>query len=168
MPNRAMSNRGPPTAIISIAQHASPNCAGHSEFLRAMLSILATVVSRMPSGSFSSSPMSSVPLESAAPPHVGVDDEDGEDEHDHLDEAEHAELVEGHRPRVEEDDLDVEDDEEHRRQVVLHRELVALERLRCRLDAALVRRDLGAVVALRPRQRAGDHREDREAGAEDE
>src|SRR3954451_7672131 len=86
IPNRAMSKRGPPTAIISIAQHARPNCAGHSEFLRAMLSILATVVSRMPSGSFSSRPMCvpSVPVEAAATPHIGVDDEDGEDEQDHL------------------------------------------------------------------------------------
>ena len=34
MPNRAMSNRGPAVAIISIAQHARPNVAGHSEPLR--------------------------------------------------------------------------------------------------------------------------------------
>jgi hypothetical protein len=33
--------------------------------------------------------------------------------------AEHAEPVEVHGQRVEEDDLDVEDDEEHRRQVVV-------------------------------------------------
>src|SRR4051795_13101566 len=138
MPKRAMSNRGPPTAIISIAQQASPNCAGHSEFLRAMLSILATVVSRMPSGSFSSRPMS-VPVEPAATPHIGVDDEHREDEHDHLDQPEHPELVERDRPGVEEDDLDVEDDEQHRGEVVLHRKLVAAKGLCRRLDAALVR-----------------------------
>ena len=34
MPNRAMSNRGPAVAIISIAQQANPNVAGHNEFLR--------------------------------------------------------------------------------------------------------------------------------------
>lgn len=34
MPNRAMSNLGPAVAIISIAQQANPNVAGHSEFLR--------------------------------------------------------------------------------------------------------------------------------------
>src|SRR5947209_11456455 len=106
MPNRAMSNRGPPTAIISIAQQARPNCAGHSEFFRAMLSIFATDVSSTPLGSFSSRPMVSVPVEPAATPDVGVDDEHREDEHHHLDKTEHAELVEGDRPRVEEDDLD--------------------------------------------------------------
>src|SRR4051812_49507996 len=109
MPKRAMSNRGPPTAIISIAQQASPNCAGHSEFFRAMLSIFATVVSSTPLGSFSSRPMS-VPVETAATPHVGEDDENGEDEHQHLDQAEQPEFVERHRPWVEEDYFDVEDD----------------------------------------------------------
>ena len=34
MPKRAMSNRGPAVAIISMAQQASPNVAGHSEPLR--------------------------------------------------------------------------------------------------------------------------------------
>ncbi|CPA26343.1 Uncharacterised protein [Mycobacterium tuberculosis] len=34
IPNRAMSNLGPAVAIISIAQHANPNVAGHREFLR--------------------------------------------------------------------------------------------------------------------------------------
>ena len=34
MPNRAMSYLGPPTAIISIAQQASPKVAGHTELLR--------------------------------------------------------------------------------------------------------------------------------------
>src|SRR5438045_9707097 len=111
MPNRAMSKRGPPTAIISIAQQASPNCAGHREFFRAMLSIFATLVSSTPLGSFSSRPMS-VPVEAAATPHVGVDDEDGEDEQQHLDQAEQPELVESNRPRVQDDDLVVGDDEQ--------------------------------------------------------
>ena len=34
MPKREMSYRGPPVAIISIAQQASPNVTGHSEPLR--------------------------------------------------------------------------------------------------------------------------------------
>jgi hypothetical protein len=34
MPNLAMSKRGPAVAIISMAQQASPNVAGHSEPLR--------------------------------------------------------------------------------------------------------------------------------------
>ena len=61
--------------------------------------------------------------------------------------------VEGHRPRVQEDDLDVEDDEEHRGQVELDREPAAADRLRRRLDAALVRLELGPVVALRADER---------------
>src|SRR3712207_7114425 len=50
----------------------------------------------------------------------------------------HAHGVKGDRPRVEEDDLDVEDDEEHRGDEVLDRELAASHRLRGRLDPALV------------------------------
>ena len=34
MPNREMSKRGPAVAIISMAQQARPNVAGHSEPLR--------------------------------------------------------------------------------------------------------------------------------------
>src|SRR5438270_535856 len=101
MPKRAMLKRGLPTVIISLALHAMPNCAGHTEFFRARLRILATVVSRIPSGSFSSSPIGSVPLQPASTPHIGVDDEDGEDEHQHLDQPEHAEMVEGDGPRIE-------------------------------------------------------------------
>jgi len=56
MPKRAMSNRGLPTAIISIAQQQG-RTARHNEFFRAMLRTFATVVSKMPSGSFSSRPM---------------------------------------------------------------------------------------------------------------
>src|SRR3954468_2681847 len=99
MPNRAMSKRGLPTAIISMAQQARPNCAGQTEFLRARLRSFATVVSRMPSGSFSSSPTGSVPPQPASTPDIGVDDEHGEDEHEHLDQPEHAELGEGNGPR---------------------------------------------------------------------
>ncbi len=70
--------------------------------------------------------------------------------------------VEGDSPGVEEDDLDVEDDEEHRRQVVLHGEPAAGERLVHRLDAALVRVELRAVVAARADVRRSGHREQRE------
>ena len=43
MPKRAMSNRGPAVAIISIAQHASPKVAGHNEFLRKYPASCSTV-----------------------------------------------------------------------------------------------------------------------------
>src|SRR3954471_2388677 len=105
MPKRARSYRPAPEAIISIAQQARPKVAGHSEDLRVQLTSFSTVVSSTPLGSFSSSPMDpfpSVPVESAAAPHVGVRDEDGDDEDDHLDQPEDAERVVGDRPRVEE------------------------------------------------------------------
>src|SRR5436305_15291048 len=107
MPMRAESDRGAPKAIISIAQQARPKVAGHSEDLRVQLTSFSTVVSRTPLGSFSSRPMAgSLPLEAAAPPHVGVGEEDREDEDDSLDQPEDAERVVGDGPRVEEDDLD--------------------------------------------------------------
>src|SRR5262245_24946362 len=94
----------------------------------------------------------SVPLEAAAPPHVYVGDDDRDDEEGHLDEPEdrRIELLERDSPRIEEDDLDIEDDEEHGGQVVLDRKAAAASRLRSRLDAALVRIQLRPVVALRP------------------
>src|SRR5688572_1726788 len=115
-----------------MAQQARPKVAGHSDDLRDQLTTPSTVDSRIPLGSFSSIPMS-VPLQPAAAPDVGVRDEDRADEQDHLDEAEQAELAEGDGPRVEEDDLDVEDDEQHRGQVELDREATAADRLGGRL-----------------------------------
>ncbi len=46
-PNRAMSNRGPPAAIISMAQHARPNPIGQSDDCRAQLSTASTLVVMM-------------------------------------------------------------------------------------------------------------------------
>src|SRR5207245_2592621 len=108
--------------IISMAQQARPNVAGQTELLRAHPATCSTVLSRKPLGSFSSRPISvplqkmrawfeahlspSIPFQAAAPPDVGVRDQNGDDEQHHLDETEPArELVEGHGPRVKEDDL---------------------------------------------------------------
>jgi hypothetical protein len=44
--------------IISMAQHASPNVAGHNEALRVQLTNFSRLVSRIPLGSFSSNAMS--------------------------------------------------------------------------------------------------------------
>src|SRR2546423_1421915 len=161
MPNRARSYRAPPAAIISIAQQASPNVAGQKLALRVQFTSFSTVVSRMPEGSYASMPMS-VPVQTTAPPHIGVRDEHGADEQPHLDEPEQAQGVERHGPRVQEDDLDVEDDEQHRGQVELDREAAAADRLRRRFDAALVRIQLGPVVPVRsgePRRRQREQRE---------
>src|SRR6059058_3737835 len=48
-PKRSRSNRDAPTAIISIAQHASPNVIGHSEFFRAQLIAKSRLVTIRPS-----------------------------------------------------------------------------------------------------------------------
>src|SRR3954452_1599920 len=116
MPKRARSYFGPPVVIISIAQQARPKVAGEKLALRMEPATPSTVVSRTPLGSFSSRPtyLPSVPVQAAPTPDVGVGDEHGGDEDDHLHEAVGPQDVEVHRPRVEEDDLDVEDDEHHR------------------------------------------------------
>src|SRR5699024_3893262 len=94
-----------------------------------------------------------------------------DDEQDHRGEPEQAEFVEVDRPRVQEEDLDAEDDEEHRREIELHREPPAADRLRGGVDAALVRRELGPVEPAWAGQRGDERGEDGEGdgdGAEDE
>src|SRR5689334_16593135 len=92
MPQREKSWRGSPTAISSMLQHASPKVAGHTEARRTAPKSCSTVVRITPLGSFSSSPIPalpylSVPLETTAPPDIGVRDEDGDDEQDHFHET---------------------------------------------------------------------------------
>src|SRR5580765_3455212 len=115
-PKRARSWRASMTAIISIAQQASPNCIGQMALRRAQLITESTVVV----STFSSNRLvrrliargPSCPLERAALPGVEVaDDEDRQEQH-HLDESEQGQLVEEDRPGEEKDRLDVEDDEE--------------------------------------------------------
>src|ERR1700694_4347014 len=84
-----------------------------------------------------------VPLQASLAPDVREGDEQDAHEHEHLDEAEPLELAEEHCPRVEEDGLDVEDDEQHRRQVEADRQ--AADGGRVRDDARLVRRHLAPV-----------------------
>src|SRR5690606_14683157 len=135
MPNRDRSNRDAPAAIISMAQHARPNVTGHSEALRRYPARSSIVVSRNPDGA-SSTPMSppscrappgvaarrrgapcvksssrpSDPVEAAAPPLVHERHGDESKERQHRHQAERRERREVDGPRVEEDDLDVEDD----------------------------------------------------------
>src|SRR5690606_40894161 len=108
MPHRPRSKRGPPAAIISIAQQASPNVAGQTLVLRDQFTSFSTVVSRTPVGTFSSMPMSLLPVQATAPPDVGVRDQDAADEQDHLDHGEQRHPIERNSPGVQEDDLDVE------------------------------------------------------------
>ena len=82
--------------------------------------------------------------------------EQDDEEDQELEEPEPRELVEDHGERVEEDDLDVEEDEEHRREVEADGEALPLRRpLR---DAGLERGRPGAHAALRPRREARSSR----------
>src|SRR5437762_8789583 len=62
----------------------------------------------------SGSPRALLPPEHTSSPDVHAPDQQDGDEHQHLDQAEQSELPEVYGPRVEEDDLDVEQDEQHR------------------------------------------------------
>src|SRR5215470_17590163 len=77
------------------------------------------------------------------------DSQDG-DKDEHLDDAVPAELVQEHSPWIEEDGLDVEDDEEHRRQVEAHRS--ALPGRNLRNNARLVGKQLAPVRLARPEE----------------
>src|SRR3954452_902120 len=62
-PKRSRSKRDAPTAIISIAQHASPNVIGQSEFFLAQLIAKSRLVTIRPSSKrFSIQDMSSAPF----------------------------------------------------------------------------------------------------------
>src|SRR5215475_4959038 len=156
MPKRARSCRGPPAWNSSIAQQARPKVAGHTELLRAYPATFSTVVSKTPLGSFSSRPICLVPLQPAAPPDIRVGDQYRGDEQHHFHQPENPEGIKGDRPRVEEDDLDVEEDEQHRGQVVLDREAATARRLGGGLDAALIGLQLRPVPPFRARQRPCD------------
>src|SRR5690606_1964821 len=167
IPNRPRSYRGAPVAIISMAQHASPKVAGQVLVRRDQFTSFSTLVNRMPLDNFSSMPMS-VPLQTTAAPLVDVRHGHRHHEQRHREETSERELIEGHRPRHQEDHLDVEDDEHHRGQVELDRDPPSTHRLRRRLDAALVRLQLGPVVPARPGDPRDDYRYGRESRGEGE
>src|SRR6266581_3432469 len=203
-PKRAMSTPAVAVEIISMAQQASPNWAGHTELPRPQPITLPTVVvrtfwprlstrssrptaenprreirrSRGPRCGSSSEQRSdrigqlreraaqetreaanpqigpmgaaapatafravrSVPIEASVAPDVRERYEEYAHEHEHLDEAEPLELPHQHRPRIEEDGLDVEDDEKHRGEVEADRQ--PAHRRSLRDDAGLVRSEL--------------------------
>src|SRR5450759_3087507 len=93
-----------------------------------------------------------VPIETSLAPDVSEGDEQDAHEDKHLDEAEPLELPHDHRPRVEEHSLDVEDDEEHRREVEANGE-PAMGRA-VRDDAGLVRGQLRLVRLVRAQHEA--------------
>src|SRR5204862_7378649 len=63
-----------------------------------------------------------IPFQAAAPPDIDVRDQHSDDEKDHLDQAEDAELVEGDRPGIQENDLDAEHEQQHSAQEVHDRQ----------------------------------------------
>src|SRR5215471_4303397 len=171
-PKRARSNRASMTAIISIAQQASPNCIGQIEERRAQLMTESTVVVKTLSSKRLSSPMllrpasgALGPVQGLALPDVEVADHQDHQENEHLDQAEEAELVEHHGPGEEKDRLDVEDDEEHRDQEVTDRE-PGIEGAGLRLHAALVRLGLDRVWPPRLDRPGEDDRPEREGRGE--
>jgi len=104
-----------------------------------------------------------VPIETTTSPYIGVGNEDSDDEEHHLDQAEHAQRLVSHRVRIQEDDFDVEDDEQHRGEEVLDGEPVRPLRHRSRLDTALVEVELGPVEATRTGEWSDGNREEGEA-----
>src|SRR5699024_3825001 len=63
-----------------------------------------------------------VPFQTSSTPHIAVRDEDRHHEQAHLDETKPAQLIEFHREGVQEDNLDIEDDEQHRDDEISHRD----------------------------------------------
>ena len=93
---------------------------------------------------------SSIPLESNAAPEVCVGNVDGGHEQKHLDESEPAERVKGDREGLQEDDLNIEADEEHRDDEKANRNRAVAWRLPSGFDSTLVRFKLCRVVPFWP------------------
>src|SRR5262252_8660953 len=127
---------------------------------------LSRVVVAKPSLRTPSMLMASFPLERTLHPLVDEAHDEDEEEHHHRPESEAADLVERDGPRKKERDLEVEQDEQDRDQVVAHVELHA--RVLEGLEAAFVGRQLLAVRTVRPEdgsrgdQRAAEHQGDRD------
>src|SRR5206468_1485952 len=106
------------------------------------------------------------------PPDVDVREREDRDEEEKLDEAVPRELVEDHGERIQEDDLDVEEDEQHRREVEADREAPGVRR--SARDAGLERHRPRAQSARRPLREHEAHQhhrrrdQDREGSVEEE
>src|SRR3982750_1686040 len=110
-PNRAMSYREALMAIISMAQQARPKVTGQIEERRAHCTIFSTLVVSTGMSKSDSSPTVRTPIECAFAPDIDVAGQQQAHEQQHLDEAAPTEIAQRHRPRVEEGDLDVEQQE---------------------------------------------------------
>src|SRR3954469_1630158 len=90
------------------------------------------------------------PVEDTLAPHVHVTDRQDQEERQNLLEPAPSEIPQRHRPGIEEGDLDVEEQEDHRHQVELDR--VALARIADGRHAAFVRGELFRRRILRAEQ----------------
>src|SRR5690625_1026867 len=134
-PKRARSCRVSVDAIISMAQQARPNVTGQRLLLLPQATSLVRFVNRIPSDSsscqsFSKSsfrlmPVLSFPSEYSLAEHVNVADCQDRHEDDGVREQKLRLQFETHRKRVKECDLQVEDDEQHRDHVEVHRKALA-------------------------------------------
>src|SRR5580765_1651689 len=148
-------------AIISMAQQARPNVTGQIDERRAQLTILSTVVSRTGiSGSYSAmvsnQKLSFVsPIKDALAPDVDVAGQHDQKEQQHLDEAKPTQFPQGHREGIQEGDLDVEQQKDHRDQIELDR--MTFAGVADRGHPAFIRRQLfGRGLSRRDEMRAND------------
>src|SRR6516164_494411 len=110
-PNRSISKREAPVAIISIAQQARPNVIGQSADLRAQLKTKSTDVVMMFFSKRSSiqagiSALHQIyelgPVQGALLNNPDISDDQDAKKNHHLDEAKHRELLVEDRPREQE------------------------------------------------------------------
>src|SRR5580765_4341348 len=110
------------------------------------------------------SSLQSCPFEGAFAPRVIITDYENADENEHLDQREFGKRKiiahKNDRPGQQEDRLDIENQKQHRHDVVTHRK--AFMRARFRIDAALIRPHLVLLIFQRPQKPPKDERQDRE------
>src|SRR5438105_4029381 len=134
-PNRSISKRDAPVAIISMAQHARPNVIGHNADLRAQLKRKSTVVVTMffsnrfsiQAGTFMNPLISLSPIQCALLDNPDVPHDQNAEKNKHLHESEQHQAGSLKRrpvddgPGKEKDGLDIEDYKKDRHDVVTDR-----------------------------------------------
>src|SRR4051812_40965478 len=144
-----------------MAQQARPNVTGQIDERRAHCTIFSTVVVR--TGISASRPIGS-PLEHALAPDVDVPGRQEEHEEHDLYEPVPPEIAKGHRPRIEERDLDVEEQEDHRDEIEL--DGLSFTRIPHGRHPALIRRSFLPCRFARTEKARQEGRNQREPCAE--
>src|SRR5262245_27594714 len=120
-PNRSMSNREAPVAIISIAQQAKPKVMGQSADFLAQLKMKSTVVVTMFFSNRSSIQAGKInlplqnlgPVEGAFLDDPDVSNDQDAEEHDHLEKAKKRELPVNDGPGEQENGIHIKNHEEN-------------------------------------------------------